>query len=108
LLSNPVPSNSFLLLLTQSAELIQEKIALMMAEAQGKNDAEAEARLTEMRRKNTKKAMVSLMATPEDAAIAEIMFDQMTDAERDRVSHHHLPPLPFCPLPLDSYLPSVS
>jgi len=77
----------------------------MMAEAQGKNDAEAEARLTEMRRKNTKKAMVSLMATPEDAAVAEIMYDQMTDAERDRASHHTS--FALCPF-ASSYLPQCT
>ena len=39
----------------------------------------------DLRKKNTKKAMVSLMATPDDAAVAEIMFDQMTEEDKEKV-----------------------
>ena len=61
---------------------MKERLAMLMSEANGNGNPG----FSTLRSKNTKKAMVSLMATPDDAAVAEIMFDQMTEEDREKVS----------------------
>ena len=60
---------------------MKERLAMLMSEA----NEEGKPAFSDLRRKNTKKAMVSLMATPDDAAVAEIMFDQMTEEDKEKV-----------------------